>query len=237
MHITMAAQASSRGSLEEGAPLLSPIDSETRESSPAPAPPKEKPWLFFVASIFLLIAILDVGGYLAEAPKTRVYEANICLRYYETHDPSKISDHGSVPEHLCKLDAVQQKMAMVFGWQDMFDAIPGILLAVPFGALADKWGRKWILALSLMGVQLGCAWILLICYFRSLPLQLTWFSSAFFVIGGGPIVATAIAITMVSDVVPPEKRYALASYAERCMLTDIGRLSSSTSRPRCWSPS
>jgi hypothetical protein len=49
-------------------------------------------------------------------------------------------------------------------------------------------------------------------YFRSLPLQLTWFSSVFYLIGGGPIVATAIGITMVSDIVPPEKRTSIFLY-------------------------
>jgi MFS family permease len=35
---------------------------------------------------------------------------------------------------------------------------------------------------------------------------MTWFSSAFYVIGGGPNVAMAVGITMVSDVVPSGKR-------------------------------
>ena len=169
--------------------------------------------------------------YLAEAPKTRVFEANICLHYYEQHDPSKIGPDGSVDEELCKGDAIQKKMAMIFGWQELFDAVPGVLLAMPFGALADKRGRKWVFAASLMGLQFNSAWILLICacllvsaspvterwltgagYFGSLPLQLTWVSSAFYLIGGGPIVAVAIGITMVSDISPPDKRTTIFLY-------------------------
>lgn len=204
----MAIHTSPQASAEEGAPLLSPIDSGSHDVLPSPPPQKKKkkPWILLVCLAFLLIAIIDVGSFLAEAPKTRVFEANLCLRYYETHDPSKIGEDGTVPEGQCKIDEVQEGMAMIFGWQDMFDAIPGLVLAVPFGALADKWGRKWIFAASLMGLQFNSAWILLICYFRSLPLQLTWFSSAFYFIGGGPIVASAIGLTMVSDIVPPEKR-------------------------------
>lgn len=55
-------------------------------------------------------------------------------------------------------------------------------------------------------------------YFKSLPLQLTWFSSAFYFLGGGPIVATAIGITMISDVVPPEKRTSIFLYLSACVL-------------------
>lgn len=49
-------------------------------------------------------------------------------------------------------------------------------------------------------------------------MQLTWFSSAFLVIGGGPIVAIAIGITMISDVVPPEKRTTIFLYVTACVL-------------------
>jgi len=94
----------------------------------------------------------------------------------------------------------------IFGWQDTFDAIPGLLLAVPLGSLADRIGRKWIFVGCLMGVQLNCVWILLICWMRTLPLQLVWFASAFYFFGGGPLVGTAIGLTIVADVVPPEKR-------------------------------
>ena len=124
---------------------------------------KSKPWVLLCFLIFFLIAIIDVGAFLAEAPKTRVYEASICLQYYQKHDPSKIGRNGAVPEALCKEDAIQQQMAMIFGWQDMFDAIPSMLLAVPFGTLADTHGRKWVFTGSLMGLQLSSAWVLLIC--------------------------------------------------------------------------
>ncbi|KAJ4299665.1 hypothetical protein N0V90_004911 [Kalmusia sp. IMI 367209] len=213
--------ASPRESIEEGAPLLSATGPASREMSPAPLPPlqkKKKPWIVLVILAFLLITIIDVGAFLAEPPKTRVFEANICLRYYQTNDPSKIGYNGTVPEALCKIDDVQQQMAMIFGWQDMFDAIPGLVLAVPFGALADEWGRKWIFVATLVGLQLNSAWILLICYFRSLPLQLTWFSSAFYFIGGGPVVASALGITMISDIAPPDKRTTIFLYLTASVL-------------------
>lgn len=204
---------SPRESAEEAAPLIYPVDTEASPSLPGTTElKKDKPWVLLCVLIFFLLAIVDVGAFLAEPPKTRVYEASICLRHYEEVDPSKIGPNGSVPEELCKEDVIQQRMAMIFGWQDTFDAIPGILLAVPFGTLADKYGRKWIFTTALGGLQLSSAWILLICYFRTLPLQLTWFSSAFFFIGGGPIVASALGGTMVSDIVPPEKRTAVFLY-------------------------
>lgn len=72
-----------------------------------------------------MIAVIDMGAFLADPPKTRIFEANICLSYYREHDASAIGDDGSVPEQRCKIDAVQQKLAMIFGWQDTFEAILG----------------------------------------------------------------------------------------------------------------
>jgi MFS family permease len=219
-----------RGSTEEGEALLSP----TEAYHPLPIP-RKKPWLLLVGLIFVLVTIIDVGAYLAEAPQTRIFEANLCLTYYREHDPSVILGDGSIPEKLCKVDEVQQRLAGLFGWAEMFNAFPAILLAVPYGTLADRVGRKWVFMASLVGLQLNFAWVLLICewagesstgrtantwtgYFKALPLQLTWLSSAFLLIGGGPIVAMAVGLTMVSDVAPPEKRTTIFLYLTACTL-------------------
>jgi hypothetical protein len=47
---------------------------------------------------------------------------------------------------------------------------------------------------------------------------LTWLSSAFTIIGGGPIVAMAIGITMISDIAPPEQRTTIFLYLTACVL-------------------
>jgi hypothetical protein len=60
--------------------------------------------------------------------------------------------------------------------------------------------------------------IILPGYFKDLPLQLTWLSSAFYFIGGGPIVAVAIGITMISDIAPPEKRTTIFLYLTASIL-------------------
>ena len=154
----------------EREPLL-PSPPALHESLTQPKPRKEinpkinetRPWRLLVTLIVLLIVAFNLGGFLSEPPKIRIYEANLCVRYYERNDVSKVRPDGSVDEALCKVNEIQQHVAMGFGWQDTFDAIPGILLAVPFGTLADKWGRKWILATTLLGLQLGMAWVLFIC--------------------------------------------------------------------------
>ena len=48
------------------------------------------------------------------------------------------------------VNAVQDMVAMLFGWKDLWNSVPGIFLAIPYGALADKHGRRWILTLELV---------------------------------------------------------------------------------------
>lgn len=213
----MVVAASPRSSSEEEGLGFSPPGSINGEL-PEQSSPKKKPWITLVVLALALVAIVDMGAYLGDPPRTRVYESNLCLIHYREHDPSVIGADGTIEESLCKVDEVQQKLAMIFGWQDMFDAIPGILLAVPYGTLADRIGRKWIFTASLFGLQLGNAWVLMICYLKYLPLQLTWFSSAFYCIGGGPIVAMAIGICMISDIAPPDKRTTIFLYLTASVL-------------------
>jgi MFS family permease len=158
--IAMASQSDLlRESIEREEALLSPTQSVLY-------PPRKaikKPWVLLVALIFVMIAFIDVGAYLAEAPLTRLFEANLCLKYYREQDPSVIPGDGSIPEQLCKVDVVQQRLASIFGWQEMFAALPGILLAVPYGTLADRVGRKWTFTASLVGLELAFVWVLVIC--------------------------------------------------------------------------
>ncbi|CBY02112.1 similar to MFS transporter [Plenodomus lingam JN3] len=202
---------SPRESIEmEGDPLLSLVDSafEPEQLPLTVAKKKKKPWVLFVILVFAMVSIIDIGAFLADPPKTRVFEANICLGYYQEHDPSVIGDDGTIPEKLCKLDEIQQKLAMIFGWQETFDAIPGILLAVPLGTMADRRDMDMDYGHQLTAIG----------YFKTLPLQWTWLSSLFFFIGGGPIVAMAIGITMLSDIVPPEKRTSIFLYLTATVL-------------------
>jgi MFS family permease len=115
------------------------------------------------------------------------------------------------------------------GWQLFFDSIPAILLPIPYGYLADTRGRKWVLVLGLTGYTLSLASILffvraITCHIAlkvdfsntpleiqvgvlDLPLKFAWLSSLFFLVGGGPTVATTLATTIVADVVPTHLRY------------------------------
>lgn len=119
-------------------------------------------WVCVVAYCIAIAVTADIGEYLFLAPKVRLFESIICTDYYLREDPSLVTRDGSVLEHLCKVDPVQDKLAMILGWQLFFDSIPAILLPIPYGYLADKYGRKWITVLSMFGYTLSWASMLFI---------------------------------------------------------------------------
>jgi hypothetical protein len=133
-----------------------------QESAPKPIPTLHRssstwPWKYVVILCMALAIISDIGEDLFAAPKVRLFESVICTQYYSNNDPSYLGPGGTVKEELCKIDPVQDEVAFILGWQLFFDSIPAILLPIPYGYIADKYGRKWILCFALAGYTLSWA--------------------------------------------------------------------------------
>lgn len=136
--------------------------------------------------IVALIVAVDLPSVLQSSPMLRIIEDIYCKRYYQKHDLSKFSATGQIDESLCKIDSVQAEVAFLKGWMSCFNHLPGnglqtptynisigpaanvisvigLFLAVPFGMLADKYGRKWLLVLNIVQLQLRGCWMYLVC--------------------------------------------------------------------------
>ena len=70
----------------------------------------------------LIVFLAACGDQLMDSPQTRIIESVICYRYYEQHDPRKLQVGagpgavGGVAEIFCKVDAVQEDLAMLRGY-------------------------------------------------------------------------------------------------------------------------
>ncbi|KAJ4413985.1 hypothetical protein N0V82_008195 [Gnomoniopsis sp. IMI 355080] len=104
----------------------------------------------------------------------------------------------------CKEADVQGRLAMYRGWSYTVDALPTIILAVPFGSLSDKWGRKPVGMLAIVGLFLVTVSYEFVFYFP-LPMWTFIWSSVWYVVGGGVPVGVSMMYTMLADVLHVEE--------------------------------
>lgn len=125
----------------------------------------------YVITICILSNFLfEVGDFLMRAPFTRLLEAILCSQYWQEHDPGRFP--GEISEKWCKVASVQADLSMLKGWDLLFSCLPTILLTIPMGIVADKYGRKMLLFMALVGLTLATAWMQIVGKFVSLGLGL-----------------------------------------------------------------
>ncbi|KAJ5618026.1 hypothetical protein N7537_003140 [Penicillium hordei] len=152
------------------------------------------------SSIYWLSAVvfcLSASGALLNVPLTQLIEDNICSRYAQ----------GAPTEELCKSDKIQSKLAYLNGCLPLVEAVVGLIVAFPFGVLADRVGRKPIIVLSMIGTSLTLAWELAVIALPSIiPVQFILAGPLFAVIGGGNTVLIANLYSIASDLVVQSDR-------------------------------
>jgi MFS family permease len=97
--------------------------------------------------------------------------------------------------------------------------VAGLVLAVPYGMLADATSRKLVLALGLVGLILRDYFFFSFLYYRqTFPLQIVYLAPLFVAIGGGPIVLSATVLSIVASasreeyrlvIIPGDKDYSV----------------------------
>ncbi|KAJ5779998.1 hypothetical protein N7457_005158, partial [Penicillium paradoxum] len=182
-------------------------------------PRAQHPRKFFISivcAIFLLTA--DFGFYMSAAPQLAVFEDIICRNYQADLHKAGNGTLGPPGSNPCKSEAVQGELALVIGYRETFDVLPGLLLALPYGILSDRWGRKPILYLCIIGILLAEVWMRIVCLFSNvLPLRMVWLSSVFKIIGGGEQVVTAISLVIVTDVFSEDERATALFRLQSCV--------------------
>ena len=122
---------------------------------------QHKRWILFL--LCTVIVTLDFGTFLSLAPQTQIMESIICRRFH----PGLFIDlpHGQFlsDDTPCKSVDVQGELALISGWKDTLDQIPGIILALPLGFLLDRIGRKPVAMLSMSGLLMEEIAIRIIC--------------------------------------------------------------------------
>ncbi len=170
-----------------------------------PSTPKTSsasPWftILAAASIWLL---LMASSHITLVPTTAILQDIICDKYY-----ARVDLDPSVPvADKCSVEPVQSEMAYIIGWKSSLEFIPAIALAIPYGALADKKGRKLVLLLAVVGCFMNDLWTRLIYWFPDVfPIRALWLGGLWYVIGAGPASLSSLSFVLIADVAPPDQR-------------------------------
>ncbi|KAL1901615.1 hypothetical protein Cpir12675_000305 [Ceratocystis pirilliformis] len=105
----------------------------------------------------------------------------------------------------CKDQAVQDELSIIQSWTVVFSLVPCLVMSVPCGLAADRYGRNLVLGTSLLGVTL--------CAFPEVfNLRMIWICSLFGFLGGGIAMFPTMLYTIVADVCGPDERSTTFSY-------------------------
>ncbi|KAK7183939.1 hypothetical protein DPSP01_011737 [Paraphaeosphaeria sporulosa] len=154
---------------------------------------------YTVPLIYITSFLFLFGETVQPAPRIAIYEAIVCQQYYSS--PST----GAGP-HDCKAAPVQEELALLGGIERLSIIIPSVL-AIPFAALADRYGHSLILAIAIFGVFLEDGWPFLVTWFPNVfPIRLIWLHFVFSCVGGGFTTIITLLHVIIVDVVSAEDR-------------------------------
>ncbi|KAG5919895.1 hypothetical protein E4U42_006395 [Claviceps africana] len=149
------------------------------------------------ATVFGLLALIviakTIGSSLFGAAVYSVEHSINCRRH--------LPDSTAVPPMLCESDEANAQFSTIQQWKGHLAMLVGLLTAVPYGLAADRFSRRNLLALSIGGILLSMAGEIIVCLFPAFfALKLVWLAVLFTLIGGGPLVFSALAFAIASDV-------------------------------------
>lgn len=108
-----------------------------------------------IKQCFIINACMEISGYLISIPLNPILESIICRNAF--------ADISGDADPRCKSSLVQGELSFIRGWQLTFDFVPGMLTAMPYTLMANKYGRPYILLLAVVGGSLASSFIVLIC--------------------------------------------------------------------------
>ncbi|GAP88571.1 putative major facilitator superfamily transporter [Rosellinia necatrix] len=153
----------------------------------------------------LIVFVYSASSGFQNMSATRIFEDILCRQYYGqirgTDEP--------IDEEMCKVDAIQSKLAYLFAIQASLNAGASVLAALPWGIAADKIGRRPVFAIGLFSMATTTLWLFIVGWFpQTLPPRLIWVSPILYLFGGGNPVVAATITSIAVDVVPESERSA-----------------------------
>ncbi|KAI1435827.1 major facilitator superfamily domain-containing protein [Xylaria sp. CBS 124048] len=173
----------------------------------APIPPTERARKAsrIIAILCVIIVVGSASAGFQNMSMTRIFEDVLCREYYGRI--SLLRADEPIDESMCKVDAIQSKLAYLFAIMYSLNAGVSVLASLPWGIAADRIGRRPVLVLAWVGMALAILWIMVVGWFyQTLSPKLIWLSPVAYILGGGSPVLAALVNSIVTDSVPESER-------------------------------
>ncbi|PHH73090.1 hypothetical protein CDD80_4039 [Ophiocordyceps camponoti-rufipedis] len=167
-----------------------------------------------IASCVLFLFIVEVSSFVMEPATQEIVEDIICRGHFPDHKLRM-----PVLDGRCKDPAVQKTLAMIRSWSMSADMLIPLVVQVPYGILADRYGRRTVLILAFVGCVLQTSWVILVL--RLPDIFSVWsllYGSAAYAIGGGGQMAAAMIWTIITDITPISDRTTIFYQLQACYL-------------------
>ncbi|KAL2820301.1 major facilitator superfamily domain-containing protein [Aspergillus granulosus] len=157
----------------------------------------------------LLALVVNIGTILTTIPTIQIIEHIVC--HDMSPDLSSFSQSSSDPR--CKELDVQGELAEIRGWSNAIAILPSLLVSIPYGILADRFGRRPVLRLSVLGISLMLIQqMIILAWPNAIPVKFIVSSGLFLLVGGGPSMLIAMLMTMLADTLPVSQHTTVFSY-------------------------
>ncbi len=166
-----------------------------------------------------LLMMGDIAYSVAIAPRIVIFEEVICRQYY-----AKLQTGADGLD--CKIEPIQSELALINGWKDTLSLIPGeqdfsetwpiallnangigLILSIPYAALATRIGSNVVLNMALVGMLLNEVWVAVVSAMPQVfPLRVIWLAGIFTIIGGGRVAVISICHAKLGNACLPHQR-------------------------------
>ncbi|KAM6477531.1 hypothetical protein HDV62DRAFT_395214 [Trichoderma sp. SZMC 28011] len=159
---------------------------------------------FLAATFLVLYAFADILRYISTV---RLVELGICREHFLQSDPQSEEHYRNIPEHLCKLPSIQQRLAHLRGYLAALEAIVGLVFTLPYGLLVDRLGERLVAGINVIGYLLSCAWIIVVCYYwQVFPIWSAVLAPLFRIVGGGSPILSSVIYSIAAKSTPDSSR-------------------------------
>ncbi|KAJ4992769.1 major facilitator superfamily transporter [Stagonosporopsis vannaccii] len=146
-----------------------------------------------IRPLIVLLVLVHLSAVLYTLPLNRVIELRLCQDHYQHHNPTLIPKHGTIPEKLCKIDEIQQRLAWLQGIMETTLVVCDFLVTIPFSFIAEKYGVRAVLWCNLIPRIFMSVWAITVGYFpHVLPTKAIIVGPFLAILGGDCVLQSTI---------------------------------------------